>query len=165
MPERSSQFDSDFEQGAQRTRNVPKRVRTVEAASWVDLADAQETLANRPVSPQHRAVVSQSPNQIIAELPKTLPVKSPAPKAAVKVCVSPEPAAVLDAKDKSGATTAPTDADGFRRVSTRTNKRNAPLPLQPEFNFKRGDNYCTIIVVALAFSSCCSSCARWYCFA
>ena len=43
MPERSSEFDSDFEQVAPRFPNVPKRVRAVEAASVADLADAQNT--------------------------------------------------------------------------------------------------------------------------
>ena len=56
MPERLSESDSDFEQVAPRTLNVPKRVRVVEAAPRIDLADAQEALANRPASPQHRAV-------------------------------------------------------------------------------------------------------------
>ena len=77
-----------------------------------------------------------------------MPVKSPAPKVAVKVPVSSEPAAVLDAKAISGATAALTDAEGFRRVSTRTNKRSPPL--QPEFNYKRHNNYFTIIVVVFA---------------
>ena len=98
VPERSSESDSDFEQVAPRTRNVPQRVRAVEAALGADLANAQETLADRPASPHHRAVVPQSSNRIIAELPKTLPDKSPTHKAAVKVPVAPEPAAVLDAK-------------------------------------------------------------------
>ena len=77
MPERSTESDSDFEQITPRTRNVLKRVRAVEAAPGVDLADAQETLAERPTSPQHQAVVPHSSNRIIAEIPKALPVKSP----------------------------------------------------------------------------------------
>ena len=52
-------------------------------------------------------------------------VKSPVPKAAVKVRVAPEPAAVLDAKAQRSATAAPTKAEGFRQVSTRTHKRKA----------------------------------------
>ena len=120
--ERSTESDSDFKQVAPRTRNVLKRVTAIEAAPGVELADAQETLADRPASPQHQAVVPQSPNRIKAEIPKALPVKSPFPKAAVKVSVAIEPAAVLDAKAQSGATAAPTDAEGSRRVSTRTNK-------------------------------------------
>ena len=115
-PERSSETDSNFEQVAPQTRNVLKRVRAVEAAPEVDLADAQERLADRPASPQHRAVVFQSPNRIIAELPKAFPIKSPALTAAVKVPVAPEPAAVLDAKAKTDATAAPTDAEGFRGI-------------------------------------------------
>ena len=89
VPERSSESDSDFEQLAPRTRNVPKLVRAVDAAHGVDLVDAQETLADRPASPQHRAVVAQSPNRRVSEVSKALPVKSPAPKAAVKVPVTP----------------------------------------------------------------------------
>ena len=77
------------------------------------------------MSPQHRAVVTKSPNQIIAQLPEALPVKSPAPKAAFKVTDVLEPAAVLDGKAKSGATAAPTDAEGFRGVLTSTNKKKA----------------------------------------
>ena len=124
VPERSSESDSDFDQVAPRTRNVPTRVRAVEAAPGVDLADAQETLADKPASPQHRAVVPQSPNRTIAEVPKALPVKSPATKAAVIVSVATVQAAVSDAKAQSGATTASTYAEGFRRVLTRTNKKN-----------------------------------------
>ena len=131
MPERSSELDSDFEQVAPRTRNVPKRVRAVEAAPEVDLADAQETLADRPASPYHLAVVPQSPNRKIAEVPDVLRVKSSVPKAAVKVPVAPEPAAFLDAKAQSGASAARTDEKGFRRVSTRTNKGKAPRRYSP----------------------------------
>ena len=122
MPERSSESDSDFEQVAPRTRNIPKRGRAVEAVLEADLADAKETLADRPASPQHRAVVPQSPNRIIAKIPKALPVTSPVPKAAVKVPDGPEQVGVADAKAQSGAAAALTDTDGTRRVSTRTNK-------------------------------------------
>ena len=111
--ERSSESDSDFEHLAPWTRNVPKNGRAVEEAPVVDLVDVQETLADRPASP----------NQIIAEVHEALPVKSLAPKADVKVPVAPESA---DAKAQSGASASPTDAEGFRRGSTRTNKRNAP---------------------------------------
>ena len=131
VPERSTESDSDFEQVAPRTRNVLKRVRAVEAAPGVDLADAQETLADRPASHQHQAVVPQFPNRSIAEIPKAMPVKSSFPKAAVNVPVAPEPAAVLDTKTQSGATAAPTDAEGSRRVSTRTNKGKAPRRYSP----------------------------------
>ena len=79
MLERSSESDSDFEHLAPRTRNVPKNVRVVEVAPVVDLADAQETLADRPASF----------NKIIADVPEALPIKSPTPKAAVKVFVAP----------------------------------------------------------------------------
>ena len=86
MPECSSESDSDFEHVTPRTRNVPNRVRAVEAAPGVDLAEAQ---TDRPASPQHQAIVPQSPNQIIAEIPETLPVNSFVPKAAVKAPVAP----------------------------------------------------------------------------
>ena len=124
VPERSSESDSDFEQVAPRTRNVPKRVKAVEAAPEADLADAQETLADRPASPHHRAVVPQLPNcqSPIAKVPKELPVTLPVPKPAVKVPDAPEQVGVADAKAQSGATAALTDANGTRRVSTRTNK-------------------------------------------
>ena len=111
---------------ARQTRNVPKRGRAVEAASRVDLADAKETLADRPASPQHRVVVPKYLIQIIAEVSKALPIKSLAPRAAVEVPVAPEIAAVSDAKAESGATAAPTDAEKFRRVSTRQTRENLP---------------------------------------
>ena len=41
MPERSTEFDSDFEQVAPRTRNVPNRARAVDANAAEDLADVQ----------------------------------------------------------------------------------------------------------------------------
>ena len=131
VPERSSESDSDFEQVAPRTRNVPNRVRAVEAPPEADLADAQETLANRPASPQHRAVVPQYPNRIIAKVPKALPVTSPVPKASVKVSDTPEQVGVADAKAQSGAEAALTDADGTRRVSVCTNKGKAPRRYSP----------------------------------
>ena len=60
-----------------------------------------------------------------------MPIKSPASKAAVKVPVAPEPAAVSDAKAQSGATAAPNDAQEFRRVSTHTNNGKAPRRYSP----------------------------------
>ena len=110
VPERSSESDFDFEQVAPRTGNVPKRVRDVKAAAGADLADAQKTIADRPASPEHRAIGPHPYNQIIAKVPKLLPVKFPAHEAAVKVPVLLEPAAVSDVKAQSGATAAPTDA-------------------------------------------------------
>ena len=55
-----------------------------------------------------------------------MPINSPAPKAPVNGPVASEPDAVLDAKAQSGATAAPTDAEGFRRVLTRTSKEKLP---------------------------------------
>ena len=130
VPERSSESDSDLEQVAPRTRNVSNRVRTVEAAPEADLADAQETLADRPASPQHRAVVPQSPNRIIAKVPKALPVTSPVRKAAVKVPDAPEQVGAADAKAQRGAAAALTDANETR-VSTFTNKGKAPRRYSP----------------------------------
>ena len=54
-----------------------------------------------------------------------MPVKYPASEAAVKVPFASKPVPVLDAKAESGAKAAPTDAEGFRRVSARTNNGNA----------------------------------------
>ena len=42
MPERSTESNSDFEQVAPRTRNVPNRVRAVEAAAAAGPADAHK---------------------------------------------------------------------------------------------------------------------------
>ena len=110
---------------APQTRNVPKRVRAVEEAPGTNLADAQKTMAERPASYQHRAVVPQSPNRIIAEVPKASPVTSPVPKAAVKVPDAPEQVGVADAKAQSGAAAVPTNVDGIRRVSTLKNMGKA----------------------------------------
>ena len=127
MPDRSSESDSDFEQIEPQMCNVHKHVR----ASGVDLADAQETLADIPASTQHRAFVFHSPNRIIAEVPKALPVILLASKAAVKIPVAPKPTAVSNAQAQTGATAAPTDVERFRRVSTRTNKEKAPHRYSP----------------------------------
>ena len=74
-----------------------------------------------------------------------MPVKSPAPKAAVKVPVAPEPATVVDAKAQSGATAAPTNSEGFLRVSKHTNKGKAP-----RFSWSSTSNV-TITTVLLSF--------------
>ena len=66
----SSESDFDFEQVTSRTRNVPKHVRAIVSAPGVDLADAHKTLADKPASLQHRVLVPQSFNWIIAEVPK-----------------------------------------------------------------------------------------------
>ena len=70
MTERSLESDTDFKQVAPQIRNVSKRVTAVEPAPEVDLTNGQKKLADKPGSPQHRAVVFQSPNRIIAEFPK-----------------------------------------------------------------------------------------------
>lgn len=110
---------------APRTRNVLKRVRAVKAVPGADLADAQETIADKPASLEHRAAVPQSANRIIAKLLKAFLVKTRGHKQVAEVCVASKLAEVLHAKSQSGAITAPIDAEKFRRDSTLMNYRKA----------------------------------------
>ena len=131
MPVRSTTSDSDFEQVAPRTRNVPYRVRAVKAAAAADTADAQVKQADKPASPKHPAMAPVAPHRIVSEIPKALAVQAPVSKAAVKVPADSDLAVAADAKATSGATAASADANGPRRVSARTNKGQAPRRYSP----------------------------------
>ena len=66
MPERLTESDSDFEQVISRTRNVPNRVKAVEAAAEANPVDAQEKRANRLDTLQNQAVAPLAPHRVVA---------------------------------------------------------------------------------------------------
>ena len=127
MRERSTDSDSEFERVAPQTRNVPNRVRAVEAAAAADPANAHD----RPAAPQHQAVAHLTPHRVVAEMPKELAVLAPVPNAAFKAPAAPDLAVVADAKATSDAAAAPANGAVTRRVSACTNKRHAPRRYSP----------------------------------
>ena len=86
---------------------------------------------DKQASPKHQAVAPVAPHRIVSEIPKALAVPAPVPKAAVTAPAAPNFAVAGDAKATIGAAAAPVVADGPRRVSTRSNKGQAPRRYSP----------------------------------
>ena len=120
MPERSTTFDSDFEQVVPRICIDPNRVKAFQAAAVADPVDAQERRADRLPAPQHEAVALLAPYRVVAEIPQALAVPAPVPKIAVKAPAAFNLSIVADAKATSGAADACADGNVLRRVSACT---------------------------------------------
>ena len=116
MPERSTESDSDFEQVALRTRNVPISARAVDADAAVDLVDAQEMRADRHAAPQHQAVAPLAFYRFVAEIPKALAVPAFISKAAVTATAALNFVVAGDAKATSGTAAAPSSQTDHEEV-------------------------------------------------
>ena len=135
MPERSTESDSNFEQVAPRTRNVPYQVRVVEGAAASHTADAQVKQADKPASPKHQAMATVASSNCIWNS-QSINSQAPVPNTAVKAPADPDLAVAADAKATYGVAAVSADANGPRRVSARTTKGQAPRRYSSRFVFQ-----------------------------